>query len=214
MPRSRHFIRSACIAALLMITATGACSDETPAPSPPDNSSATPVPPKNPWSGIDLPKDDSDAAKLLHFDSPQRIHGRFLVEFKSDSELSAAADKLRQFAKEDLPTNGDYANRAAAQVAKQVGGRVVDMIGRVGGVGSGFVFIIEMPDEKALELAKDPRIKLISPDVIVKEAAIQIQTLPSDDSLWHLDRIDQVTLPVGVEHRHRDRAVTHVEGNS
>jgi len=143
-----------------------------------------------------MPKDDSDAAKLLHFDSPQRIHGRFLVQFKSDSELSAAANQLTRFSNKQMPTNADNAKIAAAEVAKQVGGRVVDILGRVGGKDTGFTFVIEMPDEKALDLAKDPRIKMIEPDMKVNLTSDNVQTLPSNDSLWNLDRIDQATLPV------------------
>src|SRR4030095_100617 len=56
-------------------------------------------------SDIDLPKDDSAAAKLLHFASPQKIHGRFVVQFKSTEELEADADKLRAFTEDRWPTS-------------------------------------------------------------------------------------------------------------
>lgn len=105
---------------------------------------------------------DPPADKLLHFDAPERIHGRFLVQFKSDRELERIGTDRDQ-----SPDTIDKVKKITRELAQAVGGHVVDILGRTGGAKTGYTFVIEMADEQAIQLAKDRRILLIEPDRVV-----------------------------------------------
>jgi len=157
---------------------------------PPSNDPATPdvvIPP----------------SKLLHFDSQIRIPNRYMVKFKDDKALAAdvsarnAADmKIAPSLLPDSETNIKSLANSISTTYQQKEGKTNTILGvwtRPGGRGFGVEGISE---GDITELAQDPRVEFVEPDMYAQAQTVQIQNTgkPScsgNCAPWHLDRLDQ-----------------------
>lgn len=108
----------------------------------------------------ELPKDDLPESKLLHFNSPSRIPDRYLVQFHRQSRLAELKNQ-GLYSDDDLPADNVRAAAVAGQLAEQVHGRVLDVLGSS---EIGIIVFMEIDDARVLEVARDPRIFIIEPD--------------------------------------------------
>ena len=134
--------------------------------------------------------------QLVNFENPSRVRGKFIVVFKSEEKLAAAprvGEGAAKFSADVMPVDAESTKTLAAAMAERVKG----VLGRVFAKNPGFraFSLHDVSDEDIkLLLADDPRIDFIEAQLPVTEYTNQ--SLPGDESIWALDRIDQRNLPL------------------
>src|SRR5262249_4272124 len=118
------------------------------------------------------------------------------VGFKKVDEaraaLSAFVNKQSLAVPDLLPVNREIGREIADAMVESGKGKVSAIFERRNGEVRGFWG--DMSEEEVRKLAHDPRVEYIEADIVIKTSASD--SLPSDNTLWHLDRIDQHPLPL------------------
>jgi subtilisin family serine protease len=138
---------------------------------------------------------DDAREKLLNFESPSRIEGKYIVQFKSDPELAQipeAATRGLTTAPGVLPTSRATAEELGTALSKAFGGELAKAYSSKKRRG----FAITGVTEEHIEaLASDPRVAFIEPAMRTELLTIKGNP-PSSPAEWHLDRLDQLSLPL------------------
>lgn len=119
-----------------------------------------------------------DAPRLLRADPADRIPGQYIVILR-DSTLPG--DSVPVVAGELLSTHG---GKARIYLQNAVNG-----------------FSANLTEEQAIRVSRDPRVLLVEENA--RAYLSSEQTLPADNSLWNLDRIDQRTSIGSSDDRYR-----------
>jgi hypothetical protein len=111
-------------------------------------------------SPVQQPVRPDVSAKLLNFDAPGKVPGKYFVTLKVDHEVEYAVHEVYLVAPELRPTSKELTIELAAQLGAAVGVSASDIyFGR-----SASFFVVENASESALQrLASDRRVKTISP---------------------------------------------------
>lgn len=210
----RQIMRFISLTSVLWIITTGTIDAAIDMNTPAMSDVGDPGDPYNPPVGP--PEPVIPPSKLLNFDSPIRIPGEYMITFKGDGDLA-----------KDVPTTllqslsvgpGILPNTPASITAlanamsawyqqKEKIPNTILGIWTLGGL-RGFA-VRGISDSDIAELAQDPRIKFIEPNMSAKaETSIQNTGKPgcggSACAPWHLDRIDQERGTDGLYHYDAD----------
>jgi hypothetical protein len=170
--------------------------ESTPPPSQAEKIFAQPI--GEPVAADKIAKDveASGTARLVNFHTAARIEGQFIVYFKNDAGLKDVASKGLKPAASALPSVLPTTDVASESLARALviarngsyeGSLGADLFGRRG-------FWTKLSEGQARLLASDPRIDYIEP--VTTTYASSTQNLPADNSIWHLDRLDQQRPPL------------------
>jgi hypothetical protein len=110
----------------------------------------------------DQPKDATPEAKLLHFNSKHRVPGRLMVHFIGTPQIEVLLASGANVG--ELPTDKESAARVATEIADRVGAKFLSLVFSRRH-GKGIIAIFDMTDEQAREVANDPRVYLVEPDL-------------------------------------------------
>ncbi len=145
-------------------------------------------------------------ARLLNFDARSKIPGAFYVQFKADAALEQISLDRRfelSVLPGTLPLSGEDVEALSFALAASVDG--ID-VSPFSGKRRGFSVAGATEEKVIRDLANDPRIEYIEPVMSLELATTQ--SLPSNNSLWHLDRIDQRQLPLDRQYSYHTTATT------
>lgn len=121
---------------------------------------------------------DPERPRLLRADLRDRIPGQYIVILK------------------DATLPGDSVPIVAGELLTAHGGRVrIHFQNAVNG------FSANLTEEEAVRLSEDPRVLLVEENA--RAYLSSEQGLPADNSLWHLDRVDQRTATASGDDRYR-----------
>lgn len=135
---------------------------------------ASSTPPKTP-----APSRPVDSKPLVNFTHPDRVQGSFMLRFTREAQQMS----------------GEEARKVANELAARHHGSVITVFTRRSGKGGPAIgFAVSMSESDVKRLAEDPRIESVQANVMMKITGSE--SLPSDKSRWHLDRLDQEALPL------------------
>ena len=143
-------------------------------------------------------------SKLLHFDSAIRIPNQYMVSFKDDAalanDISSGSLPSLKIAPILLPDSADNIRRLANSISttyQQKEGHANNILGVWTRPGLRGFAIKDVSEIDIAELAQDPRIEFIEPDMYAQVATVQTQSTGkpgcsgSNCAPWHLDRLDR-----------------------
>ena len=111
----------------------------------------------------------------------------------SDKFLRMGKDAIPQHYIVVLDTDADVANGDFARTARNANELMANYGGAISSIYSHAIngFSAQMPEEQALKLSQDPRVKFVEEDSVM-QASVVTQSNPP----WGLDRIGQAALPL------------------
>jgi len=148
--------------------------------------------PPSPDAGSKYVTAAPNGTRIYNLNSPSRIPGKYLVVFKDARKLSDVGARTQGVLPDVLPTTEEGVKALAAAIAAPVRGSV----NHVFNYANLRAFeVLDVSEADVLgALANDPRVDYVEAEIEFKPQATQ--SLPTDLSLWHLDRIDQRALPL------------------
>ncbi len=129
--------------------------------------------------------EDSISQKLRNFNATNRIKGQYIVVF-DENAVKKRADALKSLSIDKQANLETAIQEMAVQAATKAGGAVKTTYKHA---LQGFV-LTNASEKMVRQLAKDPTIKFIEADQIMRANAIQ------SNPTWGLDRIDETSLPM------------------
>jgi subtilisin family serine protease len=134
---------------------------------------------------------DAHVSRLLNLDSPGRIPGRYIVQFKPEERMDTSPLHAEKFVSSPnlRPVDGATTRLLAQELSSVFDGKVTRVFEKR---RKGFA-VSGLSEDAARSLADDPRVDYVEP--VIRLQFSDVQGSPGQPAPQHLDRIDQRALP-------------------